>query len=1146
MSFTDPIATAIVEIEPVAINARFQQAAEQAANNFNSSLNNAMQRLSARVNQTFANLAAGARTLGQAIAARLPASITNATRAMTTRFGQAFGTITAGFGRLNASATAAFTKISGVAAGAAIAIGAILLVATKLTQSFAEIADGFRQMELGLQAVIASSDTANISFESLNASLRDLGANLGVSTTSLGRSAQQLITLGISGQQTVRVLTAISTAGARVGATTAQTGRALDGLTQIVSKGTLQMEELRRQIAGNLPGALDLGRVFEILAENLGVTTEEVRKLQENGQITADQALPAITQAMEELNAGVDVFALRASTLNGLLGIIRENFNQIVGTAFQPFIEALVPTFKSFIDGLKAGTGPFKTLRDDIGTFGESMGEIVKTLLTELGPVLGGLFHTFVQLTKALTPLIKDIIGIAGTVGRILVPVLNVFVGILDVVLNRIPILSNIFRALAAGLITGGLFKAFSLFGRALGSIGGLIGRIATPVSKLAAGLANFAPVVAKVSTVFVLLKAPINELLDLIGDAISKVGELTERIFNLPGLKQIAGVVGAVGGAIGDAFSSDNANKVGKVFAPIPKATKDLIDMEDVFNKLNETLQGVVDDQEDLLKAQQAVKDAQGDLADAIKAERDARRDVQDAIEDEQEAKQDLIDINIELGELEEERAELVADTARDLRDIADAQRDLAKIGLDLLDIESDREEILEKIKELQTGPTADEIAAADNKIAKATLDLNDLYREQQELLDELNKTREANIDLSGLTLDQLRTTLAGLRAQTAAQRAVQNTGRTETDIQNDLARVGVDIVDAQIELNEAVQERVDLDTIVLENQTEIQRLTRDLKQLELDKAGLLDDQVESQIELNKLLAGETPRQEEIKKLDEDIARLKGNQRDAIREIRDAGITIKDNEEKVRDASAQIRIAQEAIRIAKFDQKIKTAEINSDERELNRLLTDRIGLNATLLGQATNMQSIANTILNNPTNQQLVSQLNDPNSTVSQILNLPVNDPLRNTILQLLASRFTGFEQGGMVTHPMLANIGEKYKHEMILPMTKPDRVWSIMSRNLPKYPAAMAAAQAAIAPSIPVPKISNAVSSTNRIINRDDGPATYGQIKELINILREQRTEVHVDAPITVQSNGSDELLLKKLERKLERNILDKISRR
>lgn len=1146
MSFTDPIATAIVEIEPVAVNERFRQAAEQAANNFNNQINAALSRVTGRVNSTFANLAAGARTLGQVIAARLPASVVSAANTITNRFGQAFGTVSAGFGRLNALATSTFAKVGTVASAAAIAIGAIALAAAKLTQQFAEIADGFRQMEVGLQAVISSSDTANISFESLNESLRGLGANLGISTTALGRSAQQLITLGVSGQQTVRVLTAISTAGARVGATSAQTGRALDGLTQIVSKGTLQMEELRRQIAGNLPGALDLGRVFEILSENLGVTTEEIRQLQENGQITADQAIPAITQAMEELNAGVDVFALRASTLNGLIGILRENFNQIVGTAFQPFIESLIPTFKTFIDGLKAGTGPFSTLRENIATFGASMGEIVKTILTELGPVLAGLFNTFVNLTKALTPLIVDIVKVFGTIGKIAIPILNVFVSILDVVLNKIPILSTVIRGLAAGLVTGGVFKAFSLFGRALGSVGGLLGRIATPVSKLAEGLSRLAPVVAKVQIVFTLFRAPIEALINIIDSAIDKISELAGKLANLPGIKQFLGVVRSVGGAIGDAFSSENADKVGKVFQPVPKQIRDLLDLEEVLSGINDVLQGVIDEQEKLIDATDAVKDAQENLNDAIDAEKDARQDLQDSIEAEQDAKNELTEINAELADLEAKRAELVADIARDIRDIAEAQRKLESIGLKLLDLDADRVEILDKIKELSTGPTADQIAAADNKIAKAQLDLNDSYREQLDLLEELERTRQANIDLSGLTLDQLRTTLAGLRAQTAAQRSVQNTGRTEADIQADLARVGTEIVDGQLNLNEAINERLELDQIVINNQGEIEKLGRKLKQIELDKADLLDDQVESQGELNNLLAGETPRQQEIRELDEDIAELKERQRDATDKIKDAGITIRENEEKVRDANLAIRDANNEILAAKRELKIVTADVNGDEQELNRLLLERIGLNQTLLGQGNTQLDIANRILNNPTNQQLVSQFNDPNSVLSQILNLPLNDPLRNAVLQLMASRFTGFEQGGMVTSPTLATIGEKFKHEMVLPLTKPDRVWSILSQNLPKYPAAMKAAQAAINPPVSIPKISNAVSSTNRVVNRDDGPATFGQLRELINILKEQRTEVHVEAPITVESKGSEGLLVRKISRQVEKNVLDKISRR
>lgn len=57
-------------------------------------------------------------------------------------------------------------------------------------------------------------------------------------------------------------------------------------VTQIVSKGAVQMEELRQQLGDRLPGALQL------MADGLGVTTAELIKMMEQGEVTADALVP--------------------------------------------------------------------------------------------------------------------------------------------------------------------------------------------------------------------------------------------------------------------------------------------------------------------------------------------------------------------------------------------------------------------------------------------------------------------------------------------------------------------------------------------------------------------------------------------------------------------------------------------------------------------------------------------------------------------------------------------------------------------------------------------------------------------------------------------------------------------------------------
>ena len=65
-------------------------------------------------------------------------------------------------------------------------------------------------------------------------------------------------------------------------------------LEQMLSKGKVTTEELRRQLGERLPGA------FGIMAEAIGVTTQELDKMLRAGEILSADALPKFAEALEK------------------------------------------------------------------------------------------------------------------------------------------------------------------------------------------------------------------------------------------------------------------------------------------------------------------------------------------------------------------------------------------------------------------------------------------------------------------------------------------------------------------------------------------------------------------------------------------------------------------------------------------------------------------------------------------------------------------------------------------------------------------------------------------------------------------------------------------------------------------------------
>lgn len=92
----------------------------------------------------------------------------------------------------------------------------------------------------------------------------------------------------------------VLTAGRGIGANQQQIGAALLALEQMLSKGKVSMEELRRQMGNALPGA------FEIAAKSMGVTTQEFNKMLEAG-LDANKFVPRFTAMLrQELGKGFE------------------------------------------------------------------------------------------------------------------------------------------------------------------------------------------------------------------------------------------------------------------------------------------------------------------------------------------------------------------------------------------------------------------------------------------------------------------------------------------------------------------------------------------------------------------------------------------------------------------------------------------------------------------------------------------------------------------------------------------------------------------------------------------------------------------------------------------------------------------------
>lgn len=168
---------------------------------------------------------------------------------------------------------------------------ATAFTARELVQAAAEM----ERLRSGLQAVAGDADKAAQEM----AFVRDMATRAGVGVVAAGRAYLSLAAAtkgtAVEGQATREVFEAVSTSMARAGKSSAETGQALTALAQMSAKGVVSMEEMRQQLGEALPGA------FQAAASGMGVTVQELGRLIESGQVTAQDIFPALTRGLKQL-----------------------------------------------------------------------------------------------------------------------------------------------------------------------------------------------------------------------------------------------------------------------------------------------------------------------------------------------------------------------------------------------------------------------------------------------------------------------------------------------------------------------------------------------------------------------------------------------------------------------------------------------------------------------------------------------------------------------------------------------------------------------------------------------------------------------------------------------------------------------------
>ena len=317
--------------------------------------------------------------------------------------------------------------------------GEVLALVAAYGGFFAAI-EGIRGVVNAQQQLEASTNRLNVVFNQdqtavageldfIRRNARRLGVEFGSLANEYTKFAIATQGTNLEGQETRRIFQSVAESARVNGASLDQLQGTFVALTQIVSKGTLSMEELRQQLGDRIPGAIN------IFADALGLGTAEFIKMVENGEISSD-SLSAFADELDRRFGDQLPAALQTTTaaIGRFQNSVFEAFLTIgKGGAIEGFTDLLndlIETLDSAAaeDFLTKVGGALQSFFNVIGSVVRNWDLLIVAITTftafKLAPIIIGIVATMgrwqaiIRLTRIRTAALTATLGGLGAGAR--------------------------------------------------------------------------------------------------------------------------------------------------------------------------------------------------------------------------------------------------------------------------------------------------------------------------------------------------------------------------------------------------------------------------------------------------------------------------------------------------------------------------------------------------------------------------------------------------------------------------------------------------------------------------------------------------------------------------------------------------------
>lgn len=304
-----------------------------------------------------------------------------------------------------------------------------------LGQQALNSAKAFQRIEQSIIAVQGPAADVSGTIEYLRKIADRSGKSFDTIATGFTRITAAAKGTNLEGSRAKTIFEAIVMSGAKLSSTDEEITGTLRAVEQIMSKGSVQAEELRGQLGDRLAGA------FNIMSDALGITTKELTKMMEQGRITSDALLPFAEELAKRYGVDAATSINTVTAAEGRLATALLFFGRSADEA--------IGFSKAYMNVLNSLTGVINWASQNMDTLAAWTGAVSGAFLGLFAPqIISG----FMQLLGLIRTMTAAVIG------------LNV-----AMMANPIGALASLLVRLA--LAIGGAIAGFSLMKQLVGDV---------------------------------------------------------------------------------------------------------------------------------------------------------------------------------------------------------------------------------------------------------------------------------------------------------------------------------------------------------------------------------------------------------------------------------------------------------------------------------------------------------------------------------------------------------------------------------------------------------------------------------------------------------------------------------------------------